>query len=206
VTTILLARHGETAWNAERRWQGHADEPLNEVGRAQARRLGEELANVDLAAAYSSDLRRARETAEIAVSGRAIPVVMMEALREVHVGDWSGLTHAEIEQRFPAAVRRWREGGRGWNGGETYDEMGARVVEALRRIAEAHEAETVLVVGHGGGIRAARAHAAGLTYAESRATGWRSAGNCEVVSVRVEDDALVVVDDGELDRRRAASG
>jgi broad specificity phosphatase PhoE len=206
MTTILLARHGETAWNAERRWQGHADEPLNDVGRAQARELGEELANVDLAAAYSSDLGRARETAEIAVAGRGIPVVTMQALREVHVGDWSGLTHAEIEQRFPTAAQTWREGGRGWNGGETYDEMGARVVEALRRIAEAHPGETVLVVGHGGGIRATRAHAAGLTYAEARATGWRSFGNCDVLSVRVVGDALVVVDDGAPDRRRAASG
>jgi phosphoserine phosphatase len=158
VTIILLARHGQSDWNATRRWQGHADRPLTEKGREQARALAERLRHVELDAVYSSDLRRAADTAA-AVSNE---VIELPALREVDVGSWSGLTRAEAEERFPDGVARWREGFPGWDDGESYEELTRRVLGAVLEIARRHEGGRVLVVSHGGPIRALHATALGL--------------------------------------------
>jgi broad specificity phosphatase PhoE len=168
VTTILLARHGESDWNAAGRWQGHVDRPLTGLGRRQAEELGAFLADISLDAAYASDLRRAWETAEIAVAGRGVEVIRLSELREVDVGSWSGLSRDEVEARYPEGVERWRAGGRGWEGGESYEEMAARVVAAVRRIAAEHVEATVLVVAHGGSVRAVKAAAVGVTLHEHR--------------------------------------
>jgi phosphoserine phosphatase len=189
VTTILLARHGETDWNREGRFQGHADPPLNRTGRDQAVQLSVALMAEELAAVYSSPLRRALETAEIVAASRGLEPVTLDALREVDVGSWSGLTRAEVEQRFPEQYARWLDYGQGWEDGETYDEMGARVVAALLEIAAAHHGERVLAVTHGGPIRAALAFAAGTTHAEARRTG-PQVGNAFVAEFAVEEGAL----------------
>jgi broad specificity phosphatase PhoE len=160
VTTILLARHGESDWNRARRWQGFADRPLTELGREQAVALAQRLADTELDAVYSSDLQRARETAEIVARSKGLRVETTPDLREVDVGSWSGLTRAEAEARFPEAYARWLDGGEGWDDGETYAEMSRRVVGAIVRIAAQHPNSRVLVVAHGGSIRAA--HAAAL--------------------------------------------
>src|SRR5215831_10645180 len=106
MTTILLARHGETDWNTERRWQGHDDQPLNEAGRQQARELGASLAGRPIAAVYASDLSRAHETATIVAGELGLPVVADERLREVDVGDWSGRRMLDIETEDPAGHER----------------------------------------------------------------------------------------------------
>jgi len=143
VTTLLLVRHGETDWNAERRWQGHADVPLNARGREQARVLAERLATdgrVD--AVYSSDLSRARDTAEIVARRFGITVVADPDLREIDVGSREGRTG---ETDGP------------WDG-EPQEAHAARVLGAVRRIAERHPGERVLVVTHGGSLRRVREH------------------------------------------------
>ena len=119
MTTLLLARHGESDWNRARRWQGHADRPLTDLGRRQARELAERLAGVELDAVFSSDLRRASETAEIVARSQGLDVTTMPELREVDVGSWSGLTRTEAEERFPEAYVRWTAGAEGWDDGET---------------------------------------------------------------------------------------
>jgi broad specificity phosphatase PhoE len=162
VTTIFLARHGESDWNAARRWQGHADRPLTAAGRVQAEALAERMARIELDAVYSSDLRRARETAEMVARRRGIAVRALPDLREVDVGSWSGLTRAEAEERFPEAFRRWLAGGPGWEDGESYQEMSARIERAVHGIAADHPDGRVLVVSHGGPIRAVHALALGL--------------------------------------------
>ena len=161
-TTVLLARHGESDWNAERRWQGHADRPLSERGRGQARALGERLRHIELDAIYSSDLRRAYETAAAVAAYRDLEVVRRRELREVDVGSWSGLTRAEAKTRFPEAYARWEQGGPGWEDGETYEQMSRRVLAAIGRIAAAHRGRPVLVLAHGGPIRAIHAAALGI--------------------------------------------
>jgi probable phosphoglycerate mutase len=192
MTTILLARHGETDWNSERRWQGHEDRPLNDVGRAQARELADSLADRAIDVVYSSDLVRAHETAQIVADRLGLPVEVDPGLREVDVGDWSGRVQSEIEGVDPEGFRRWREGGKGWNGGESYEEMGKRVVAAVLRLAGRHPGATLLVVTHGGSIRACRASAAGLDYASSRVGAIGSMANCEVAELHVAAGRLAV--------------
>jgi broad specificity phosphatase PhoE len=162
VTTILLARHGESDWNRWKRWQGFADRPLTELGRKQALDLAERLQETELDAIYSSDLQRARETAEIVARSMSLTVQTMPDLREVDVGSWSGLTRAEAEERFPQGYARWLNGGEGWDDGETYGQMSERVVGAIHRIARAHDGRRVLVIAHGGSIRAVHAAALGV--------------------------------------------
>jgi broad specificity phosphatase PhoE len=161
-TTILLARHGESDWNRSKRWQGFADRPLTDLGRRQAAELAERLKDTELDAVYSSDLQRARETAEIVAQAKGLTVETTPDLREVDVGSWSGLTRAEAEARYPERYARWLQGGEGWEDGETYEQLGERVLAAMQRIATAHEGERVLVVAHGGTIRAIHAAALGI--------------------------------------------
>ena len=185
MTTLLLVRHGETDWNRARRWQGHTDTPLNDTGRAQARELAERLDPPD--AIVASDLSRARETAELLAARFGLPVEIDERLREVDVGEWSGLTMAEVEERFPAGLQRRLAGGTGWEQGETYEEMGARVVAALHDLATRQDG-TVLVVTHGGCVREIL-HATGLAPAERP-----HVGNCSVHAVSVRDGAIRRID------------
>ncbi len=133
-TTIVLVRHGETDWNRDNRFQGRADPPLNDTGRAQARVLAAELGDGELRRcvhepAPASAQRQPRSSP--AASG--LDAVPDASLMEVDVGSWSGLTRTEVEARFPAGFARWLEYGHGWDDGETYDELGARVVSGLAR-------------------------------------------------------------------------
>jgi broad specificity phosphatase PhoE len=192
-TTLLIARHGETDWNRERRFQGHADPPLNELGRHQAGLLAEKLADVPLAAVYSSDLRRAAQTAAIVAAARGLRAEAQPDLREIDVGEWSGLTFGEIEQRYPEGVRRHRAGGDGWERGEQHGVMQERVVSAVRRIAAEHPGEQVLLVIHGGTMRALLAAAEGIDFAEFRRTR-PGFDNGSLVSIAVEEGVLTRLD------------
>ena len=194
MTTIYLARHGESDWNVERRWQGHADRPLTDRGRGQAQDLAARLARVQLDAVYSSDLRRAWETAEAVASAKGLDVVRLPELREVDVGSWSGLTRDECEARFPEAFARWRAGGSGWDDGESYEEMGERIVGAIGRLAAEHQGGAILVVSHGGPIRAVHAHALGVDIATHRRTG-PVEPNARLSAVAVEDGRFARVED-----------
>ena len=189
MTTILLARHGETDWNLEGRFQGHADPPLNDTGRAQAAELAAELAGVELAAVYSSPLRRAFETAVLVAAAHDLAPSAIDALREVDVGSWQGLTRAELEARFPEQFERWLDYGQGWRDGESYEEMGRRAVAALLEIGAAHDGERVLAITHGGPIRAAFSFADGVSYADARRLG-PTIGNVFLVEFAVESGAL----------------
>jgi broad specificity phosphatase PhoE len=168
VTTILLARHGESDWNRDRRWQGYADRPLTERGREQAAALAERLRHIRLDAIYSSDLERARATAEGVARSRGMAVEQVAKLREVDVGSWSGLTRDEAEERHPEDFARWLQGGAGWTDGESYEEMSTRVLEAISSIVAGHPDGRVLVVSHGGPIRAVHASALGMGVHEYR--------------------------------------
>lgn len=158
-THLLLARHGETDWNAVGRWQGHADPPLNAVGRRQAAALAARLSTAGIDIVASSDLRRARETAAIVATTLGLPVVEDSELREIDVGSWSGLTRAQVAERFPEGFARWQAGEIGHDG-ETRDQLAARIERALLRLGGEHAGRRVLVVTHGGAIRAARRLAA----------------------------------------------
>ena len=192
MTTLLLVRHGETDWNREGRWQGHSDTHLNEIGRAQAERVAGELRDVDVV--YSSDLARARETAEIIARRLELPVRLETRLRERSFGMWEGLTAAEIEADFPDAHLRWLAGeGPGADDAEPFDAFGKRVQEGLREILERHRDDTVLVVAHGGSIRVIHALASGLDYARDHRS-IPGVPNCVVAKYAAEQGKLTPVD------------
>jgi len=180
MTTILLARHGETDWNLNRRVQGHSDTPLNDTGRAQAQALGEELAGERIDAVYSSDLVRAHETARAVAQPRGLGVTAIRDLRERHFGTWEGLTDDEIFARFDPTPDT------SWGDGETREEMAERVLDALRRIAATHPGSRVLVVSHGGPLRAVLSHCG--------VDGVGRIDNCHFVRVEIVDGVLRGVD------------
>jgi 2,3-bisphosphoglycerate-dependent phosphoglycerate mutase len=170
-TRIILARHGETDWNRERRWQGHSDRPLNDTGREQAEALAAQLADEPIAAVYSSDLMRAYETARIVSERLGLDVVTVPGLRERRFGSWEGLQDVDVERLFP-----------GINGppdGESRAEMLDRVLDSLESIAQANPDRTVLVVSHGGPIRAVLRHRN-----DARCDG--PVANCSVVDLEVD--------------------
>lgn len=191
---MLLARHGETDWNRDGRFQGHADPPLNELGRAQAAELAERLAADGITALYASDLRRARETASIVADRLDLEVSLHPGLREIDVGEFQGLTRDEIDIRWPAAQARFEELGYGWLDGETLDDLSARVVGAVLEIAARHPGEHVLAVGHGGTIRAALAYADGMDIVAHRKVWPGPAANGAIFEVVAEEGALHRVD------------
>jgi probable phosphoglycerate mutase len=177
VTTLLLARHGETDWNREFRIQGSSDTELNEVGRAQARALADELADEPIDAVYASDLSRARETAEIVAAGKGLEVRLDAGLRERSFGSWEGLTRNEIDERFPDLAH---------HDGETDEEVRNRVLASVRRIVQGHPGQEVLVVSHGGALNALWHHAFG-----ERIERW---GNCAAYRLAFQDGEFRSVD------------
>jgi broad specificity phosphatase PhoE len=150
-TRLLLVRHGQSEWNAVGRWQGRADVALDEAGRLQAAEAALVLGTFD--GVWSSDLQRAQLTAMIIAEILGIGPVQVDArLAETDVGPWEGLTQREVEEGWPGflAARQRPEGF------EPYDHAAERMVAALRDIAGHHVGGEVLVVSHGGVIRAAR--------------------------------------------------
>jgi broad specificity phosphatase PhoE len=172
VTTLILARHGETDWNRRRIWQGQGDPPLNALGREQAAALASALGTVEIDAIYSSDLRRALETAEIVSAAKSVPIVVRAGLREIDVGSWTGLTHEEILERFPNQQ----------HDGESREAFDARVVGALQEIGRSHDGERVLVVTHGGVVRALQRSMLGEPL--------EVLANCGTYAVRFASDAF----------------
>jgi len=151
-TRLILIRHGETTWNRATRIQGHTDIPLSELGLAQAERLAQALADEPLAAIYSSDLSRARQTAETLARVHGLPVQLDMALRERAFGRFEGLSWDEITKGYPEDAARWRSRDPDFavGGGESLHIFSARCLDAARRAASAHPGQSIAVVAHGG--------------------------------------------------------
>jgi probable phosphoglycerate mutase len=165
MTRMCLVRHGETNWNLERRVQGQLDIALNARGRAQAEALANELAGQWFDHIYSSDLKRALQTASLLARARGLDVLTTEALREKCDGAWEGLSHAEVEAAYPQEFAYHRERRLDFEipgGGESLARFAARIASALEEIARAHLGETVLVVAHAGVLDIAYRLATGI--------------------------------------------
>ena len=154
---IYIARHGETEWNAQQRIQGHTDVALSERGREQAQLLAARLADTPLDAAYASDLRRAADTARAVIGSRGIPLTPTPELREYNKGIFEGLTPAECERQHPDlyAASLVNDLDFAPPGGETIRETGARMDAIVQQVRRRHQDAAVLIVGHGGSLRAA---------------------------------------------------
>jgi probable phosphoglycerate mutase len=199
---VLLVRHGQSEWNAVGRWQGQADPPLSDLGRAQARSAARSLGSLD--AIYASDLQRAAETAEIISAELGVgPVIVDPDLRERDAGEWSGLTREEIHERYPGYLPDDRhrafapDGGAaskrppGW---EDDTALLSRVRDALDRIHEAVPDGDVLVVTHGGVIYVLEGHLGEPFHRLANGAGrWIEIDDGKL---RLGDRMLLVNDDG----------
>lgn len=170
---LFLARHGESVWNlghrgeSRARFQGRLDVALSPRGREQARALGRALARYGLAAAYVSPLARAWETAEIALDGRGVPLVALEELRELSLGEWEGRSIAEVRARAGDPYAAWRRAPLESPppGSEPLEQVRGRVLTAVRRIAAAHpNGDDVAVIAHGGVISVYACHLLGCSF------------------------------------------
>jgi probable phosphoglycerate mutase len=153
MTRVLLVRHGQSEWNATGRWQGQADPPLSDLGRRQAREAARAIGAVD--AVWSSDLQRAAETAAIISADIGVgPVVLDPDLRERDAGEYSGLTRAQIEERFPGYLADHRRPP-GW---EPDEHLLARALRVVHEMAATVPGGDVLAVTHGGLVYTLEAH------------------------------------------------
>lgn len=148
--TVLLIRHGETAWNRKKLFRGYHDIALNENGRAQGRDLGKALAARAVAAAYSSPLSRSLETAKIALKRRKIEPVVHPGLMDINYGEWTGLEESVVAGKWPEIYARWRAEPHKVRppGGDSLNEIYDKAFGALRWIEERHEGETIAVFAH----------------------------------------------------------
>jgi len=168
-TTIILIRHGETAWNAVRRLQGHIDIPLNEAGRRQAAALGQALAGERIDAVVASDLQRAMQTADAVAGHHGLAVQTDAQLRERCYGVFEGMLYAEIEQAYPQEYAQWQARAidavmpAGLRVAESFRQFYSRSVDGVARWAERHAGQTVAVVAHGGVLECVYRQAVGMS-------------------------------------------
>ena len=188
---LFIARHGETVWNREGRIQGHTDVGLSERGIAQARLLARRLASVPIDVAYASDLSRAADTAAVVLEGRDVPLNPTPRLREYHKGAFEGLTETELRARYPSEYPGYvaKDLDYAPEGGESTRGVSARMAGVINEIKERHLRENVLVVGHGGSLRAAMMVLLGM----SLDANWRFVfGNCTLTIVDTYHDNAVL--------------
>jgi broad specificity phosphatase PhoE len=202
---LLLARHGQTGHNSERRFTGWADPPLTRRGKAEARALGRRLRGQQVDAVYSSDLRRAIETAALATAGREGPDPIADpALREANFGEWQGLTFDEARSRYPAEAEALLARSIDFcaPGGETISQVRARVTKFAAMLHERHDGATVLIVASGGPLQILVAN----LFAMPIETHWRlGMQNCALTIVNfVQGEPLLTLlnDRSHLERFR----
>ncbi len=164
---LWLVRHGQTDWNLSGRYQGQADVPLNDTGWEQARALPAVLSGPDFAALYSSDLRRARDTASVLAERLSLAVQVDARLREVRLGEWEGMLFSDIQAHYPAEWQARQSDPLNARppGGENLREVAARVWAAADDIARIHPGAEVVIVAHGLSLATVRVRALGLPLA-----------------------------------------
>lgn len=176
-TRFILIRHAQSTWNVAGRWQGHGDPPLSDVGLAQAERCAQRLAEMDLDAdlLVCSDLLRTRQTAEPIANALDLEAIPSAALRELDVGEWTGLTRDEIEARDPDLLAAFESADPNVRpgGGETRNEIRVRVRRVVERLGREHPGQCIVMVVHAGVIRALVPEA--------------DPGNTEIVEVNLAD-------------------
>jgi glucosyl-3-phosphoglycerate phosphatase len=157
---VLLLRHGRTAYNAEARFQGQLDIPLDEVGLGQAKRVADTLAGEldgGPVRIISSDLSRASQTADALADRLGVDVTLEPRLREIYAGGWEGLLRAEIVAGWPEEHAAWRRGDPEVRigGGESRVDAGIRAAAAISEAEQAMDGGTLVCVSHGGSLRSA---------------------------------------------------
>ena len=149
---VILVRHGKTVWNAEGRYQGKMDIPLNEEGKEQARRVGEALKDFPVKAVYSSPLSRCKDTALEIAKHHNLPVEEREGFKEIDHGEWEGMLASEVEKKYPELLKLWRERPAEvkmpGEDGETLKDVYDRAVKTFEEVVGKHDDDLIVTVGH----------------------------------------------------------
>lgn len=169
-TRLYLVRHGVTKWNDERRFQGHSDVPLSELGRLQAEKVARRLRGIELDAVYSSDSTRAIDTARFIAEQHRLPVIQLKELREIDFGEWEGKEFERLLEEQSELVERWLYDSvnNPIPGGESYTELRDRVIPKVLEIIRTHQGSSVCIVAHSGPIKLTLCHVLGLEPSERR--------------------------------------
>ena len=187
MTNLILVRHGQTNSNIEHRWQGWLDTPLNELGRVQAAQVAQRLSwrKGQIHTLYSSPLARAYHTAKPIAAALDLPIHLVEGLKEFHFGEVEGLTTPQFQARFPQFFEKWQDKSDttfAYPGGESRAGFYERVGETMDCIVARHPEDTLVVVAHGGTLRAILTH-----YFPQRQELWQdfSAEHCSLTHLRL---------------------
>ncbi len=174
MTRFILVRHGFSAANKIRRFAGHYDVELTDIGHEQAKRCAEALKNEKVDAVYTSDLRRAYDTARPIAAALGLEITPREDLREIFAGEWEGKLFCDLLEEYPEAYGLWKKdiGRAECTGGESVKQLSERILGALAEIAAHHDGKTVLVTTHATPIRAVCAAAVGLPSEEMAWFSW----------------------------------
>jgi broad specificity phosphatase PhoE len=150
MTTLFLVRHGRTGWNKEQIFRGHKDVPLDEVGREEARLVGERLKGEGIKAVFSSPLSRASETAQAVARSHKVEVQIVEGLIDLHFGDWEGQSLKEVQKQYPDLYAQWQGAPQKviFPGGEGLAAVRSRAMKVVEEIIGNHPQEAVALVSH----------------------------------------------------------
>lgn len=193
---LLLVRHGETDWNSQGLYQGRSDIELNQVGLQQAAKLTRRLSSASIDVIYSSDLKRAAQTAQTVAISRNMTVMPRTELRELDLGEFEGKRFDEIEQQYVPLEQLWRQGDWdvGASGGETLNQLRERICRFVVDIKQAHEQGTILIMAHGASLRTLICCLVGIDYKHW----WRiqlDGASLSIIDVYPERAVVVLLND-----------
>ncbi len=181
---MIFVRHGQSSGNLEKRFYGHFDGALTEIGIAQAKKTAEYLKDTHIDIAYASDLIRAFETGKIVAEGHGLVPKPDRELRELYAGEWENMPFEELPKRFPETIRVWVTdiGNSRPDGGESVRELSERIRRAVWRIAGENEGKTVLIATHATPIRALACEWQGKTIEEMQNIEWVKNASVTIVN------------------------
>ena len=192
-TRFIMIRHGFSVANNEHRFAGNSDIPLTDLGRAQAEQCAEALKNERIDSIYASDLSRAFDTAVPVARALGLEITATKSLREIFAGEWEGKTFDQIDREYHDEFAVWKQdiGRARCTGGESPQELSARVLSALAEIAEKHEGKTVCIATHATPIRAVCTAAAGLDACDMAKIPWTA--NASISLFEYEDGVFTAI-------------
>lgn len=196
-TKILLVRHGQSEGNFRREFLGHTDLPLTELGRLQAECTARFLDSEKIDAIYSSDLKRAYQTAEPIAVRQGLNIIKNPRMREIFAGKWDGLSVDCIFQLYGSDFAGWRNdiGNVRCTGGESVAELWDRVYSEVQKIAKNHPSQTICIASHATPIRALTAIAEGKTLSEMQSVPWSP--NASVTVLSCENGVLSLISEAK---------
>lgn len=194
-----MIRHGFSVANNEKRFAGHSDFPLTDIGRAQAERCADALVNEKIDAVYASDLSRAFDTATPVARSHDLPVIPHKGLREIFAGEWEGKTFAELEAEYPESFGVWKAdlSSAHPDGGESIRRLYSRILATLDEIARENEGKTVCIATHATPVRSVCTAAMGLDHKGMTRIGWTA--NASISIFEYQDGRFTAIDVSRTD-------